>query len=150
MTTASMSKLIFWVLLLLIVPIAQSKTVEYKPGQVWKTSFGATVVTILKIENLPNVGMIIHVRIDKLPNIGCEGLEFTNSIQHLAFTEKMLRGGLIGLIKENAELPDSYFDEYRQWEKQQNHELVKMPIQQFILRASVPGPMICNFLPRQT
>jgi hypothetical protein len=151
MRTASTSKLIFGVLLLWIVSTAESKTVEYKPGQVWKTPFGgATVVTILKIENLPKLGKIVHVRIDKLPNIGCGGLEFTQSIQHLAFAEKMLRGGLTDLIEENAELPDSYFDEYRQWEKQQKHELVKIPIQQFILNASSPGPRICNFLPHQT
>ena len=64
--------------------------------------------------------------------------------QHLAFREKMLRGGLVDLVKENADLPDSYFEEYRKWESQQNHLLLKVPIQQVIRNAGLPGPIICN------
>jgi len=136
--------------ILLIVPAAQSKTVEYKRGQVWKTIFGPTVVIILKVEELPKIGKIIHVWTDKLPNVGCESLEFTRSIQHLAFTEKMLNGGLIKPIKENADLPDSYFDDHKEWEKKEIHGLSEAPIQQVILSASLPGPAICNFLPQKT
>jgi hypothetical protein len=144
------SKLTVSLLFLLIIPTAESRTVEYKPGQVWKTSFSPALVTILKVEDLPKVGKVVHVRIDNLPNVGCESLEFTGSIQHLAFTEKMLRGGLVALIKDNADLPNSYFDEYRIWEKQEKHQFTKVPIEQIILGASLPGPIICNFLPRET
>jgi hypothetical protein len=129
---------------LLIVSTAQSRAVEYKAGQVWTTQYGPTVVTILKVENLPKVGKVVHVRIDKVLMFRCEGLEPSSVIQHLAFQEKMLRGGLVSLVKKNSDLPDSYFTEYQKWEQQQDHVPLNVPIQQIIRDAALPGPIICN------
>ena len=39
----------------------QTKKLELKSGQVWKTASGETVI-ILKIEDLPKIGRVIHVR----------------------------------------------------------------------------------------
>jgi hypothetical protein len=96
---------------------SNSKTIEYRPGQVWETGFGP-IVTILKVEELPKVGMVVHVRIDNVPVQNCRGFHLTRTIEHMALAEKMMRQGATNLIKDNVDLPDSYFDAYRKWEKQ--------------------------------
>ncbi|MFZ0279464.1 MAG: hypothetical protein WA254_13900 [Candidatus Sulfotelmatobacter sp.] len=126
------------------------KTIEYKSGQVWKTGFGP-IVTILKIEELPKVGRVVHVRVDNVPVQNCGGFQLTRTIEHMALAEKVMTKGVTKLIKDNVDLPDSYFEAYRKWEKQKKREVVKVPIQEAVLRSSAPlGPIICNFLPSQT
>lgn len=123
---------------------------EYKAGQVWKMPFGPTV-TILKVEELPKLGKVVHLRVDKVPDGSCGSVQLTKSIEHLALTEKMVRKSALALVNENTDLPDSYLDAYREWEKQKKHEVLKVPIQEAILSVStLPGPMICNLLPSRT
>lgn len=127
-----------------------SKTVEYKSGQVWKTDLGATV-TILTVEDVRKVGKIVHVRIDNVPVQSCGGSHLTTTIEHMALSEKMMRKSAIDLVKNNIALPDSYFDAYREWEKKKNHKVINVPMQEAILSVeTLPGPMICNILPSQT
>jgi len=131
-------------------PNDPQKIVEYKAGQVWKTPFGPTV-TILKVEELSKLGKVVHVRVDKVPDGSCGSVQFTKSIEHLALTEKMMRKSALDLVNENTDLPDSYLDAYREWEKQKKHVVLKLPIQEAILSVSTfPGPMICNLLPTRT
>jgi|GEM_PF-3360033 len=158
----SICKLTVLVVFLSLIPIAsaqqnasqakefQSKIVEYKPGQVWETGSGPTV-TVLKVEELPKFGKVVHVRVDNVPNGSCGAVQLTKSINHLALTDKMMRRSEIYFVKEDSNLPESYFDAYREWEKQKKHKVLEVPIQKAILSAStLPGPMICNFLPGQT
>jgi|SRR5271155_4333377 len=129
---------------------SNSKTIEYKSGQVWETGFGP-IVTILKVEELPKVGRVVHVRIDNVPVQNCGGFHLTRTIEHMAMAEKMMRQGATNLIRDNVDLPDSYFEAYRKWEKQKKREVIKVPIQEAVLRSNEPlGPIICNFLPSQT
>jgi hypothetical protein len=129
---------------------SNSKTIEYKPGQVWETGFGPTV-TILKVEELPKVGSVVHVRIDNVPVQNCGGFHLTRTIEHMALAEKVMRKGATTLVKDGVDLPDSYFEAYRKWEKQKKREVTKVPIQEAVFRSSEPlGPIICNFLPSQT
>jgi hypothetical protein len=129
---------------------SDSKMMEYGPGQVWGTGFGPTV-TILKIEELPKVGRVVHVRIDNIPVPNCGGFHLTRTIEHMALTEKMMRQGATDLIKGKVDLPETYFDAYKEWEKQKKREVVKVPMQEAVLQSRDPlGPIICNFLPSQT
>src|SRR5262249_12503742 len=118
----------------------------YKAGQVWKLDdqlgFNDSTVTILKVESRPKVGIVIHVRIDKVPAGDCSSVHLTKSIEHLALTERTLRESARELLKENAELPDAYFEAYRLWEKEKKPEIVKPPLREVI--ASNPSLMICN------
>jgi hypothetical protein len=123
---------------------------EYEAGQVWKATFGPTV-SILKVEELPKFGKVVHVRVDNVPNGSCGSVQLTKSMEHFALTEKMVRKSALDLVKENADLPDSYLDVYREWGKQKKHEVLKVPIQDAILSVStLPGLMICNLLPSRT
>ena len=102
------------------------KIVEYKAGQVWKTPFGPTV-TILKVEELPKLGKVVHVRVDKVPDGSCGSVQLTKSIEHLALTEKMLRKSALDLVNENTDLPDSYLDGYREWENRRSMKYSRCP-----------------------
>lgn len=126
------------------------KTADFKPGQVWTMNRGITV-TVLAIEDVHRVGMVVHVRVDKIPFQSCGDVHPTRAIEHLAVTEKMmLRNGLV-LSKDKIELPESSIEAYRKWEKQKNHEIARVPLQKTIFgEGNIQGPMICNFVPSQT
>jgi hypothetical protein len=124
--------------------------VEYKSGQVWRTYLGATI-TILAVEDLSKVGKVVHIRVDNIPVESCGGVDLTTAIPHIALTEKMMQKSAYALEKDNVDLPDSYLDEYREWESKKKHEVLKEPLQTRIQMASFgSGIMICNFLPSQT
>jgi hypothetical protein len=126
------------------------ETVDYTPGQVWAMNQGITI-TILAIEDVHRVGKVVHVRVDKVPLQSCGDIHLTRVIEHLAITEKMmLKSGLV-LSKDSVDLPESSIAAYRKWEGQKKHDIAKVPLQKAILdEGFVPGPMICNYVPRQT
>jgi hypothetical protein len=125
------------------------KIIGYRSGQVWTTGVGA-LVTVLAVENFRKIGRLVHVRIDGIPWQDCGDIHLTRAIEHLAVTEKMMRKSDLSLLKENVALPASYLEPYRTWEAQNKHEVVKVPIPKAIFQTTVPGPMICNLLPRRT
>ncbi len=132
---------------------AKPKTADFRPGQVWIMNRGITV-TILAIEDVPRVGKVVHVRVDKIPSQTCGeygDIRLTRAIEHLAVTEKMmLKSGLV-LSKDNIELPQSSIEAYRKWAEQKKQEIAKVPLQKAIFgEGFIQGPMICNFLPNQT
>jgi hypothetical protein len=121
---------------------------EYKPGQVWtyKTAPGAenSRVVILRVESAGKKGRVVHVRIENMPVPSCGGFHLTTAIEHLAVSEKALRKSTVELVKDQSELPDSYFDAYKEWEKDRHKEVTTRPLAE----AAPPqagGPMICNW-----
>jgi hypothetical protein len=121
--------------------------IEYKAGQVWgyKTAPGAegSSLVILKIEFIGKKGNLIHIRVDDIPGPSCGKTHLTNTIEDLAVTEKMLRKSTTELLKENVELPDSYFEAYREWKKHRP-KVVERPLQEVVL-PSLAGGLICNW-----
>ena len=124
---------------------------EYKPGQVWSTDLGA-MITVLSVEDVHKLGKVVHVRVDNIPLSSCGELHLTTAIPHLALNEKTMQKSAKNLLKHNVDLPESYFDEYKRWEANKKHEVLKAPLRQEIYKASLSGSgvMICNFLPSQT
>jgi hypothetical protein len=59
---------------------------------------GATI-TILKIENLPKVGEIVHVRLDGIHLHNCSGGTEPNQIQHAPFTREAIDRSVTKLLK---------------------------------------------------
>src|ERR1700733_4154287 len=93
--------------------------------------------TVLAIEDGHRVGMVVHVRVDKIPFQSCGNVHLTRAIEHLAVTEKMmLKSGLV-LSQDNIELPESSIDAYRKWEKQKKHEIAKVPLQKAIFARAI-------------
>ena len=128
----------------------QDAQVEYKAGQVWQYVGGEATITVLKVDDLPKFGRVIHVRADNVPVSACAGLHLTRAIEHVALTEKMMRKSSGSLVRENADLPDSYFESYRLWQKQKKPEVLKNQTMTDVIRRTADLPLICNFLPAET
>lgn len=118
---------------------------EYKSGQVWKYNApwaeGSTVI-VLKVDTRGSKDTVVHIRIEKVPAQSCGGFHVTTTIEHLAIQEKALRRSTTQLITEHIELPDSYFDAYREWEHARRKEIIKRPLRELSLSPAVG--MICN------
>jgi hypothetical protein len=127
----------------------KSGSVEYRAGQVWRTPFGASVIVLI-VEDVRKIGKVVHVRVE-LPGQSCGNIHLTTKIDHLAVPEKIMRKSALYLAISDVPIPDSYLEGYRGWVKQKNHEMVKLPVQDEIMRvAGFSDPMICNFVPSQT
>ena len=132
-------------------PAAQPALSQYKAGQSWRYATGnGPTITVLKVEDLPKIGRVIHVRVDDILVPGCAGIHLTNSIDHIALTEKMMRKSVSDLLREKANLPDSYFEGYREWQKQKKPQIVKDMTIADVVRRNSDLPLICNFLPAKT
>ena len=124
--------------------------IDYKAGQVWRYAGGDVTITVLKVDDLPKIGRVIHVRIDNVPVQACAGIHLTRTIEHIALTEKMMRKSSGDLAKDNAELPDSYLDGYRQWQEHKKPEVLKSQTVADVIRRTNDLPLIRNFLPAKT
>ena len=132
-------------------PAAKPTLAPFSAGQMWRYGTGGgPTITVLKVEELPKVGRVIHVRVDNIPVPGCAGIHLTNSIDHIALTEKMMRKSVNDLLRENTELPDSYFEGYREWQNQKKPQIVKDRTIADEVRRKADLPLICNFLPANT
>ena len=91
---------------------------EIQPGQVWsyKTRPGEDVstVTILRVESLPKIGTIVHVRIEGIHLKNCGGGPSPSTIQHAPFAREALDKSVTALIKSNVAIPD-YEEGYQEW-----------------------------------
>jgi hypothetical protein len=121
---------------------------EYKAGQVWryKTARGAeeSRIIILDVQSQGKKGSLVHIRIENLRVPHCGGLNLDTAIEHLAVPEKLLRKSTTVLEKEQTSLPGSYFDEYKEWQKNRHKEIVKRPLAEVAL-PEVGCPVIVNF-----
>ena len=124
--------------------------IEYKRGQVWQFVGGEATITVLKVDDQSKFGRVIHVRVDNVPVPACAGLHLTRTIEHVALTEKMMRMSSVRLVRENADLPDSYFEGYRLWQKRKKPEVLKNETMTDVIRRNADVPLICNFLPAKT
>lgn len=99
------------------VPTASTDS-KYSPGQIWefkgRPGENASRVTVLRIETLPKIGTIIHVRIDGIQFKNCTGGPAPTSIEHAPFSKDALDTSVIRLIRSGTELPE-YMAGYRDW-----------------------------------
>lgn len=93
---------------------------------------------------------MIDGRVENIPVPGCAGIHLTNSIDHIALTEKMMRKSANDLLRENTDLPDAYFEGYREWQKQKKPQIGRDMTIADVLRRNADLPLICNFLSAKT
>jgi len=93
------------------------KDKKYQPGQVWQynTRAGeqASRITVLKIESLPKVGTIVHIRVDHISLRNCAGGPEFDNIPHMPFTKDALERTVVKLEKDGVDIPD--LAGYEQW-----------------------------------
>ena len=90
----------------------------YAPGQVWsykaRDGESESTITILRVESLPKIGIIVHVRIDGIRLRNCSGGGSPTTIQHAPFTKESIDKSVLRLESKKVELPD--FEEgYSNW-----------------------------------
>jgi hypothetical protein len=91
---------------------------RFKPGQVWgyETRIGedASTATILRIETLPKLGEIVHVRIDGVHFRNCAGGNAPNEIAHAPFSREAIEKSVTTLRSQLHKIPD-YKQGYEDW-----------------------------------
>jgi len=97
-------------------PTAASDS-KFHPGQVWQYNTrpdekGSTL-TILKVESLPKLGLIIHIRVDKVRLGNCTG--GPEHVEHMPFKREAIDRRVTKLLKE-GEIPP-FQPGYNEWRK---------------------------------
>ncbi|HMK29070.1 MAG TPA: hypothetical protein VK473_05240 [Terriglobales bacterium] len=70
-------------------------------------------MTILRIETLPTVGTILHVRVDHVRLRNCAGGPEPDTFQHMPFTRDAIEHSVTKLEKKSVTIPD--LGGYEQW-----------------------------------
>jgi hypothetical protein len=94
---------------------------KFQVGQVWKYNNrpgeDSSTLTVLKIEKYEKGDTIIHIRVDGIklynPNVASG---YSNSIEHLPFSEKVISISAAKLVGQNNNLPD-FSEGYNQWKE---------------------------------
>lgn len=73
-----------------------------------------STLTILRVESLPKLGLIIHIRVDRIRLRNCTGGPEPDKFEHMPFTREAIDGSVTKLVREN-EVPafQSGYDEWR-------------------------------------
>jgi hypothetical protein len=96
----------------------ESKDTKFRPGQVWqyktRSNEEKSTLTILKVESLPKVGTIIHIRVEKIRLRNCTGGPEPDKFEHMPFAREAIERSVTKLVKE-TDAPDfrSGYDEWR-------------------------------------
>jgi hypothetical protein len=97
---------------------ALSASKELKAGDIWayknRPGEDGSTLTILKIENYPKLGKVVHIRVDGFRLINpVTGSEF-NEMPHLPFQAKAIERSITHRVGETAEIAD-YSQGYTAW-----------------------------------
>lgn len=95
----------------------ETKDSKFRPGQVWQYKTRSheqnSTLTILKIESLPKLGTIIHIRVEKIRLRNCTGGPEPDKFEHMPFARDAIERSVTKLLKESS-VPD-FHDGYDQW-----------------------------------
>ncbi len=98
--------------------LTDSTDTKFKVGQVWhyKTRRGEeqSTLIILKIDNSPSVGLIVHVGIRGIQYHSCIGGEAPDHIEHMPLSKKALEASVTDLVASGQPVPD-FFEAYNEW-----------------------------------
>jgi hypothetical protein len=93
------------------------KDKKYQPGQVWqyktRPDEQGSRITVLKVEALPKVGTIVHVRVDHIRLRNCTGGPEPDTFQHMPFAREAMERSIAKLEKNDVNIPD--LGGYEQW-----------------------------------
>lgn len=93
---------------------------KFKVGDVWEyeTRKGEekSTVTIVKVEKSPELGLIVHVAVDKVKLANCHGGPSPRSVPHMPFARRALDASVTNKVASAQQLPD-YSDGYEEWKQ---------------------------------
>lgn len=127
-----MSRLRLFVFIsLLLVPLSAQKEKtcpepeaatdgKFRPGQVWQYKTRPheekSALTVLKIESVPKLGTIVHVRVDGVRMRNCTGGPEPDKFEHMPFTRDAIERSVTKLSTQKTEIP-SFEDGYAEWRR---------------------------------
>jgi len=90
---------------------------KFRPGQVWqyktRSHERSSTLTILKVESLPNVGTIIHIRVDKVRLRNCTSGPEPDNFQHMPFARDAIERSVTKVVSTGS-VPD-FQEGYDEW-----------------------------------
>jgi hypothetical protein len=96
----------------------ETKDPKFEPGQVWhyqtRPHEGRSTITVLRIESLPNLGVLVHIRVDNIRLRNCTGGPEPDTLAHMPFSRGAIERSVSELVKKNN-VPDfqAGYDEWR-------------------------------------
>ena len=91
---------------------------KFQPGQVWGVKGRSwepdATATVLRVETMPKIGVVIHVRIEHVVMHTCPETPAMTSILHLPIGKDAFDRSVINLIRSNQEIPD-FKEGYDDW-----------------------------------
>jgi hypothetical protein len=93
---------------------------KFKPGDVWQyaTRKGEeqSTLTALKVDHSPELGVIVHIGVERVKLANCHGGPSPESVPHMPFARKALDDSVIEKIASNPPLP-SFREGYEEWKE---------------------------------
>jgi hypothetical protein len=93
---------------------------KFKVGDVWEyeTRKGEerSTITIVKVDNSPELGIIVHVAVDNVRLANCNGGPSPTAIPHMPFTRRALEASVTKKIASEQPLPN-YREGYEEWKE---------------------------------
>jgi len=93
---------------------------EFKPGDVWEYSTRPgekqSTITILKVDASPELGIIVHVGVERIKLANCHGAPSPEAVPHMPFARKALEDSVTKKVASNQPLPD-FRDGYEEWKE---------------------------------
>jgi hypothetical protein len=100
------------------VTLKESTDEKFRVGDVWEyqTRKGEkhSRITILRVDESPELGTIVHVGVDNVRLANCHGGPEPDSVPHMPFARKALEGSVAKKVASDQPLPD-YEEGYREW-----------------------------------
>jgi hypothetical protein len=100
------------------VTLKESTDEKFTVGDVWEyqTRRGEkhSRITILRIDESPELGTIVHVGVDNVRLANCHRGPDPDSVPHMPFARKALEGSVAKKVASDQPLPD-YEEGYREW-----------------------------------
>jgi hypothetical protein len=100
------------------VTLKQITDPKFRVGDVWEyqTRKGEerSRITILRVDDSPEIGTIIHIGVDKVHFANCNGGPEPDAVPHMPFARKALEASVKKKLASGQPLP-SYEDGYQEW-----------------------------------
>jgi hypothetical protein len=98
--------------------LKESTDEKFRVGDVWEyqTRKGEehSRITILRVDESPELGIIVHIGVDNVRLSNCHGGPEPDSVPHMPFARNALEGSVIKKVASDQPLPD-YEEGYREW-----------------------------------
>jgi len=100
------------------VALKETTDEKFRVGDVWEyqTRKGEkhSRITILRLDESPELGTIVHIGVDKVRLSNCHGGPEPDAVPHMPFARNALKGSVIKKVATDQPLPD-YEEGYREW-----------------------------------